>query len=156
MSSKPIKKIVIKDIDELMEMWSIDSSIDDTEPGRETAKIPSLHAKYLQILTHHNLVSKKLLNDYNRLKKIKWEYYSGDLNNPEDLEHYGFPPMTKKVLRQDIPHYIDSDDDLTNILLKKTIHDEIISFCTAVMKELNNRTFQLGNIIKWEQYAGGR
>jgi hypothetical protein len=143
-------------IDALMEEWSKDSAVDETEPGRETGKIPSLHAKYLRILTHHNLICKKLTTDYNRLKRIKFEYYSGDLNNPEDLEHYGFEPMNKKLLKTSVPTYVDSDDDLNNILMKKMVHQEIVDFCTSVMKELNNRTFQLGNIIKWEQFSGGR
>lgn len=143
-------------IDDLMEEWSKDAAIDETEPGRETAKISSLHAKYLRILTHHNLICKKLTADYNKLKRIKLEYYSGDLNNPEDLEHYGFEPMNKKLLKSSVPTYVDSDDDLNSILIKKMIHQEIVDFCTSVMKELNNRTFQLGNIIKWEQFTGGK
>lgn len=143
-------------IDSLMEEWSKDCVVDETEPGRETAKIPVLHAKYLRILTHHNLICKKLTADYNKLKRIKFEYYSGDLNNPEDLEHYGFKPMDKKLLKTSIPTYVDSDIDLNNILMKKMVHQEIVDFCTSVMKELNNRTFQLGNIIKWEQFSGGK
>ena len=143
-------------IDALMEEWLKDSAVDETEPGRETAKIPVLHAKYLRILTHHNLICKKLTADYNKLKRIKFEYYSGDLNNPEDLAHYGFVPMDKKLLKSSVPTYVDSDDDLNNILMKKMVHQEIVDFCTSVMKELNNRTFQLGNIIKWEQFSGGK
>jgi len=142
-------------IDELMEEWSKDSQIDQTEPGRELIKTSSLHSKYLRILTHHNLVCKKLMGDYQKLKKLKWEYYSGDLNNPEDLEQYKFPPMVKKVLRQDIPMYIDSDTELNNILLKKTVHEEIVNFCGSVLKELNNRTWQLKSFIDWEKFTSG-
>jgi hypothetical protein len=143
-------------IDALMEEWSKDAAVDETEPGRETAKIPTLHAKYLRVLTHHNIVVKKLNADYTRMKRIKFEYYSGDLNNPEDLAEHNLQPFTKKLLRQDVMAYVESDPDLNNILLKKVIHQEIVDFCSAVLKELNNRTFQLGNIIKWEQFTGGR
>lgn len=142
-------------IDALTEEWSKDSQVDETEPGRELAKISSLHSKYLRILTHHNLICKKLIGDYSKLKKIKWEYYNGDLNNPDDLKEYGFEPMMKKPLRQDIPMYIDSDTDLNNILLKKVVHEEIVSFCSSVMKELNNRTWQLKSFIDWEKFTSG-
>jgi hypothetical protein len=142
-------------IDALMEEWSTDSKVDETEPGRELSKISSLHAKYLRILTHHNLVCKKLQNDYVRLKKIKWEYYNGDLNNPEDLETYNLQPIMKKILRQDIPIYLDSDNDLNNLLMKKVVHQEIVDFCGSVLKELNNRTFQMNNLIKWEMFTSG-
>jgi hypothetical protein len=143
-------------IDELMEEWSKDSAIDDTEPSRETAKIPNLHSKYLRILTHHRLIVRKLQSDYSNLKSVKWEYYKGDLNNPEDLEKYGWQPMAKTILRQDIPMHLDSDTELNNILLKKVIHEEIVDFCTSVLKEIHNRTYQLGNIIKWETFTGGK
>lgn len=142
-------------IDDLMEEWSKDCRIDDTEPGKETAKIPNLHAKYLRILTHHNLIIRKLQSDYNTLKNVKFQYFSGDLNNPEDLEKYGYEPWMKKVLRQDIPMYLDSDQELNNILLKKVVHQEIVDFCTSVLKEISARTYQLGNIIKWTQFIGG-
>lgn len=142
-------------IDDLMEEWSKDAQVDETEPGREMAKISSLHSKYLRILTHHNLVCKKLTADYNKLKKIKWEYYGGDLNNPEDLEKYGYEPWSKKTLRQDIPQYLDSDTELNNILLKKVVHDEIVNFCSSVLKELNNRTWQMKSLIDWEKFTSG-
>ena len=142
-------------IDDLMEMWSKDAAVDETEPGRELAKISSLHSKYLRILTHDNLICKKLMSDYQKLKKIKWEYYSGDLNNPEDLEQYNLQPMMKKVLRQDIPTYLDSDTDLNAILMKKTVHQEIVDFCGSVLKEINNRTWQMKSLIDWEKFTSG-
>jgi hypothetical protein len=143
------------DIEALMEEWSKDCAIDETEPGRELAKIPTLHSKYLRIMTHHNLKVKKIMGDYHRLRKIKWEYYNGDLNNPEDLAHYNLEPNPKKILRADIPTYLDSDTELNDILLKKLLHEEIVNFCGSVLKELNNRTWQLKTFIDWEKFTSG-
>lgn len=143
-------------IDDLMDMWTKDSPVDITEPSRELERIPSLHSKYLRIMTHHNLIVKKLMSEYQSRRKIKWEYYSGDLNNPEDLATYNFEPMRKKVLRSDISIYLDSDKELNTILLKKVLNEEIVEFCKAVLKELNNRTFQVRSIIDWEKFVGGQ
>lgn len=143
-------------IDELMEEWSKDAPVDETEPSRSIAKIPVLHAKYLRILTHHNLVVKKLTADFNKLKNIKWQYYSGDLNNPEDLEQYGYEPWSRKTLRQDVPILIDGDKELNNILMKKIVHQEVVDFCTSVLKELHSRTFQLKTFCEWERYVSGK
>jgi hypothetical protein len=63
--------------------------------------------------------------------------------------------MMKKVLRQDIPTYLDSDTDLNTILMKKTVHQEIVDFCGSVMKELNNRTWQMKSLIDWEKFTSG-
>ena len=107
-------------------------------------------------MTHHNLLVKKISAEYNTRRKIKWEYFSGDLNNPEDLAKYGLEPMLKKVLRADLQHYLDSDIELNNILLKKVMHEEIVDFCKSVLKELNNRTFQIKSYMEWERFIGGR
>lgn len=142
-------------IESLHEEWAKDAVIDETEPARTLAKTPSLHAKYLQILTHHNLIIKKLMSDYAKLKRLKWEYYNGDLNNPEDLQQYGFEPITKKILRPEIPMYLDADEQLNTILIKKTVHQEIVDACTSILKEINNRTWQLKSIMDWERFTSG-
>jgi hypothetical protein len=143
-------------IELLMEEWVKDAGYDETEPQKAVANIPKLHAKYLRIMTHHNLISKKLTSEYNSRRKIKYDYYSGDLNNPEDLEKYGLEPMMKKVLRSDIGMWLDSDPDLNNILLKKLMHEEIVEFCKNVLKECNNRTWQLRSYMDWERFIGGQ
>lgn len=106
-------------------------------------------------MTHHNLIVKKQMYEYHKMRKIKWEYYNGDLNNPEDLERYGLDPNPKKILRADIPTYLDSDKELNDILLKKVMHEEIVEFCKSVLKELNNRTWQLKTIADWEKFTSG-
>lgn len=141
-------------IDDLMEEWSKDAPLDTTEPTMELSKIPLLHAKYLYILTHHNLIVKKLTSEYNKKKLIKYQYYAGDLNNPEDLEKYGYEPWAKTVLKPNIPMYVDSDEELNNMLLKKMIHQEIVDFCSSVLKEISARGYHLSNIVKWETYIG--
>ena len=143
-------------LDDLMKMWSEDSVIDQTEPDRAMADIPKLHAKYLKILSYHNLVVKKLHGDYQKLKKLKWEYYNGDLNNLEDLKEFNLEPFTKKVIRQDISMWIDADKQLNDILLKKAMNQEIVDATTLILKELHSRTFQIKSIIEWERFTGGK
>ena len=48
------------------------------------------------------------------------------------------------------------DTELNNILLKKVIHEEIVEFCKNVLKELNNRTWQLKEYMSWERFVGGQ
>lgn len=143
------------DVEKLMALWSEDATIDETEPAKELARIPKLHAKYLNIMTHHSLIVKKLHSQYSQRKRIKWEWYNGDLNNPEDLETHKLEPMVKKILRADINMYLESDVELNTILLKKVMNEEIVDFCKAVLKELQNRTWQLKEYIAWEKFTHG-
>jgi Recombination, repair and ssDNA binding protein UvsY len=139
-------------LDNLTQEWMKDAPYDETDPHKALANIPVLHAKYTIILSHHNLISKKLEVDYKKKKKVLWEWYSGDLNNPEDLAEHNLPPNPKKIMRPDIPFMLETDSKLNDILLKKAYHDEIIDVCKSVIKELNNRTFQLNSYIKWKMY----
>ena len=50
----------MKKLEELLDMWKEDSVIDKTEPSRELIKIPTLHSKYLNILSNNKLLSKNL------------------------------------------------------------------------------------------------
>lgn len=140
-------------IEELMESWSKDSIVDETSINSELAKIPKLHSKYLSIMTQHNLIVKKLMTDYYKLKTKKYEYYKGDFSQ-EDYEETGWEIFVKKTGR-DVTMYIDSDKELNNILLKKVVHEEIVDFCKAVLKELNNRTWQLKSYIDYERFLSG-
>ena len=65
--------------------WEKDAVIDSTEPGKELLRIPTLHNKYLNILTQHRIASKRAQANYMRMKKTKWEYYTGKLSQ-EELE----------------------------------------------------------------------
>lgn len=140
-------------LDELLEMWRKDSEIDRTEPGKALLDIPKLHSKYLNILSNHRLLSKEAEFKYNKWKKIKWEYYTGKLDDDE-LKKYGWEPFPL-VLKTDLGTYLDSDEDLNKFSAQKIFHDEIVDVCQAILKELNSRTFQLRDFIAWERFIQG-
>jgi hypothetical protein len=146
--------IIMNNLEEILKEWEKDAEIDQTEPGKELLKIPKLHNKYLTILTKHKMSSKKALFDYNRMKKVKWEYYSGKLSQ-EDLEKYGWEQFNFK-LKSDIPLYLDSDGDLIKLLEKKIYHDEVVSVIESIMGEIKQRAWELKSYIDWERFIGGQ
>ncbi len=141
------------EIDYVLELWKKDSEIDLTEPSREILKIPNLHSRYLTILTKNKVSSKKKLFEYSKLKKIKWEYYTGKMSQ-EDLDKYGWEPF-RFTLKSDITTYLESDSHLIKLMQDKMIHDEICEACTAILKELNNRTWQLREYMTQERFIAG-
>jgi hypothetical protein len=88
------------------------------------------------------------------MRKIKWAYYTGKMSN-EELQKHGWEPF-QFVLKSDITVYLDGDVDLTNLQRKKIYHEEAAAFCTNVMKELNNRTWQLKEFMQWERFINGQ
>ena len=143
----------MKQLDDLLEMWRQDSDIDRTEPGKALLDIPKLHSKYLNILSKHRLLSKEAEFKYNKMKKLKWEYYTGKLDDDE-LKKHGWEPFPF-VLKSDITTYLESDEDLNKYLASKILHDEIVDVCGTILKELNSRTYQLRSFIDWEKFIQG-
>lgn len=144
----------MENLDQVLKMWEQDSVIDQTEPSKELIRIPLLHSKYLNVLVKHKLASKKVHFDYNKMRKIKWEYYTGKLSK-EELEQYGWEPF-QFTLKSDINTYLESDSDLIRLLEKKVYHDEIISVAESILTELKSRTYQLRDFISWEKFIGGQ
>ena len=143
----------MKQIDDLLEMWRQDCDIDKTEPDRELLNIPKLHSKYLNILSQYRMLSKQAEFKYNKMKKLKWEYYTGKLDD-DQLKKLGWEPFPY-ILKSDLSTYLDSDEDLNKYIANKAVHDEIVELCTTIMKELNSRTFQLRDYIGWQKFIQG-
>jgi hypothetical protein len=144
----------MENLEQVLKYWEKDAEMDQTEPGKELLRIPTLHNKYLSILTKHKIASKKAHFDYLRLRKIKIDYYNGRLDQ-EELESRGWQPF-QFVLKSDIGAYLEGDDDLIKMLEKKVYHEECVSVLESVMNELKQRTWQLRDFISWEKFIGGQ
>lgn len=140
-------------LDDVLQMWATDSVIDRTEPGRALIDIPKLHSKYLNILSSHRLLAKEAEFNYNKWRKLKWEYYTGKLDE-EEMKARGWEPFPF-TLKSEINTYLDADEDINKYLAKKLLHEEIVEVCQAILKELNSRTFQLRDVIAWERFIAG-
>jgi len=140
-------------LDDLLAEWAKDSNIDRTEPSKALLDIPKLHSKYLNILSAHRLSIRDAEFKYNRMKKVKWEYYTGKLGD-DDLKKYGWEPFPF-VLKSDITTYLEADEDLSKYLAQRRMHEEIVEVCQSIMKELSARTFQLRDFISWEKFIQG-
>ena len=143
----------MENIEQILNHWERDSVIDQTEPGKELIRIPILHNKYLTILIKHKMASKKANHDFIKMRKLKWEYYTGKLSK-DQLEEYGWEPF-KFTLKSDINIYLEADSDLIRLTEKKVYHEEVIIMIESIMKELNSRTYQLKDFIAWERFIGG-
>jgi len=142
-------------LEALMKEWSSDKVIDPTSMEKETLKISFLHGKYLNIRAHHNILLRKMEADYKLLKGLREDYYQGHLTK-EDCDSRGWDYMQHVLSNPQIARKLDTDPELNKLLLKRIAHEEIVSYCDMVMKSLNNRTWDLGNFIKYQQLTSGR
>jgi len=143
----------MENLEQVLKMWEKDAEIDQTEPGKELIRIPILHNKYLTILTNQKLAAKRINFEYLKMRKVKWEYYTGKLSQ-EELDHRGWEPF-RYTLKSDISLYLESDIDLIKIIERKIYHEEAVSVIESILSELKSRTFQLRDFIQWERFIGG-
>lgn len=144
----------MENLEQVLKNWERDAVIDQTEPGKELIRIPTLHSKYLGILIKHKIAAKKAHFDYLRMRKIRLDYYAGRLSQ-EELEEYGWEPF-QFVLKTDLNAYLEADNDLIKLLEKKVYHEETVSVIESIMGELKNRNWELKSYIDWEKFIGGQ
>tara|TARA_R110000824_G_scaffold49838_27_gene139748 strand:+ start:1629 stop:2066 length:438 start_codon:yes stop_codon:yes gene_type:complete len=141
-------------LEEILELWEKDSNIDNTGLDRESLKIPSLHNKYLKIHASENLDLKRQLHNFKAMERTKFEYYSGKMSE-EDLTEQGWEQFDHKLLKQYIPRYLESDPDLIKMLLKIDYQKEKVETVKSILSNINGRSFNIGNAIKWQQFLNG-
>ncbi len=142
-------------IEELIGMWQEDVKIDETELSRESLKIPNLHGKYLKHFSDERLKLRSLKLKQSQLKQKLLDYYRGDLNNPEDLAEIGREPWPKKVLKQDVSYYVDSDQEMVNLNVKIAYQQELVDVLEEIIKSINTRGFAIKNAIDFLKFANG-
>ena len=97
---------------------------------------------------------KKMKAEYKKLYKLKTEYYKGELDVTE-LAQFGWEPQPLKILKQDIPSYLEADDDIIESSLKIGAQEQKVAYLESILKMIGNRGFQIKSIIDWERFRTG-
>lgn len=141
-------------LDQICEEWRKDASIDSTELGTESLKIPQLHSKYMKIYfdERQRMKAFEFKNKETFLKK--YEYYNGRMSE-EELEASGWEPFVKKLMKNEVDMYLESDKDIIDINMRIEAQKEKIHFLEEVLKNINQRNFQIKNAIEWQRFTNG-
>lgn len=142
------------DLDQIFSEWDKDRSIDNTALDKASLDIPYLHGKYLKLYTHENSVLKRMTAAFKREELIRFNYYSGKLSE-EELKDNQLEPFNLKVMRQDVPRYLEADKKLNGMTLQMELQKEKIDALKSILNMISNRSFQINNAIKWNQFLSG-
>ena len=88
------------------------------------------------------------------LKKYKYEWFAGSLDY-DDMNELGWEPNPLKILRADIPQYIDADKDIIELTLKISYQNEKVDFLEQAIRSLNSRGFNIKSAVEWEKFKVG-
>lgn len=141
-------------LDDLQQAWSNDSSIDRTELGEESLRIPQLHSKYYNLFVEERLTLKKFESVYKKLYKTKFEYYSGTISE-EELKEHDWEPFSLRVLKSDINIYLQSDEELNDLEQKIELQKAKVDFLESIIKNLPARGYQIKAAVEWEKFKVG-
>ena len=142
-------------IDEVIAMWIIDAPLNELDLQRSIYDIPKMLSKYLKLLARSRK-QRILLQRKRKLLQIKlMEYYSGDLNNPKDLEEIKRQPFEKSILNSQIKDYIEADKEMIDLNLSNGYNNELIAILEDIMKSLHNRNFLIKNSIDYQKFISG-
>lgn len=141
-------------IEELNSLWAKDSKIDEAALINESAKIPTLHAKYYGYYVTEVMRLRKAKFDRTELEKAKFEYYNGTLD-PLELKERGWKPNALKILRADIDKYIQSDPDVIKLNMKIAILDETVKYLEDIIRQIHSRNFIIKNMIDYMRFTQG-
>lgn len=131
--------------EKIREMWEKDSVINDVKLDEESLRIPQLHSKYLNLYSDYIMLKEKYELEQKIILRELWEYYSGKSEKPFEL----------KLLKQDIPMYIESDERYQNNLNKIKYYSGIVSFLKEVLSSINSRSFIIKNSIEFKKFING-
>lgn len=142
-------------ISELQEMWSEDCKIDSTNLGQEAVRVPTLHAKYINLLSSTRLNLRKAESDYNNCRRKKYRYYRGEMTKDE-LEEEGWSQWQgAKPLKNEIDEFLQGDADLNKLTDKIEYFKTVLYQLEQIIRSINSRTWDIKSSIEWQKFTNG-
>ena len=133
-------------------MWKKDSVIDNDLYCEESTKVPQLHMKYMEFFNTYSLMKRERELEYSQLVKDKWLYYKGKAPSSVYKE---MPFDLKLTTKEEITMFIDADEDIRKLQYKIAYIEQTLAFLESVLRQINNRTYQIKNAIEWEKFKSG-
>jgi len=144
-------------LEQVLEEWATDSQLPRNNLDEASRQTPTLHAKYLTILSNTKLKLRKAEMDQKSLLKQKWLWYNGKMSEEEVKElGWDYDPLNGlKVIKGEMDYYYDSDKEIQQSELKIQYLKTLIDTLNEIVNNLNWRHQTIGNMIKWKVFEAG-
>lgn len=141
-------------LSDIIDSWKKDAPIDDLNLDLEAARIPTLHSKYITLLSEaRSRLRGLVIERKNVIRKLR-DYYLGS-SSQEELEEMGREPYLHRVLKNEVMTYIEADALLIDMDTKISVQEEKVEVLTEIMKAINNRNFAIKSMIEWKRLMVG-
>lgn len=142
-------------LSEIQEQWEKDSVIDELNLGHESTRVPTLHAKYLSVLSKVKLQQRKAESDYYNTRRLKYKYYRGEMTRDE-LEENGWTQWQgNKPLKNEMDEFLQCDGDLIQLQDKVEYFRTVIYTLEQILRSINSRTWDIKTAVEWHKFTNG-
>jgi hypothetical protein len=73
----------------------------------------------------------------------------------DQLKELNWEPFQYKILKSELPMYLDGDEDVSQHLIKMELQQEKVGVLDQIIKSINNRNFVFKNYIDWKKFENG-
>ena len=142
-------------LSEIQQMWEEDSTINETNLGRESIRVPNLHAKYLNLLSKSKLQLRKAESEYYNTRRLKYRYYRGEMSREElaGLEWEQF--QGNKPLKNEMDEFLQCDKDLIELQDKIEYFKTVIYTLEQILRSINSRTWDIKTAVEYQKMTNG-
>ena len=144
-------------LEALIEEWIDDAPVDFVDLDRASLGIPELHGKYMRKLADARPRLRGLEQRRKELFRTLHEYYRGDLNEPEMQKNIGRPLWSKRVVKTEIPMYVEGDEEMVDLETRIGYTKEYVDTCLEILKQINGRAWVIKNALEYRrltQFSG--
>jgi hypothetical protein len=142
-------------LNELLEMWSLDANIDEEHLDRESIANSKLHSKYLNHLMYFKSKYIALTSEYNLLRQKKFRYYRGEFTQDELIVEGWSQFQGTKPLKSEMEERLLGDQDLNRLTIKISYVKLIIETIESIMNQLKSKDWEIKNAIAFKVFVAG-
>lgn len=142
-------------LDEIQEMWEIDSEIDDNHLGEASTTSAKLHSKYLKLLIDAKLKLAKVKSDYNTLRQTRFRYFRGEMGREELKDRQWDQYQGTKPLKNEMDEILKGDTELSKVELRIEYLNTMVYALESIMTSIRGRDWAVKNGIEWKKFLAG-
>lgn len=145
-------------LEQVLEHWKNDCTIDDMELDKSSRETPKLHAKYLELLSLAKLQKSRKEQEFKRLLKDKFMWYNGKMDRVQmDEKGWDYDPYQglTKPMKSDMDYWYDSDPQIQQVQAQIDYWKTMIDTLSDILSNVTWRHQTIANMIRWRQFTSG-
>jgi len=142
-------------LEDLMEQWKVDSTIDKNHLDTASIRTANLHQKYLDELTQYKIKIFGLDKKYLEMKGLRSRYYNGQMTKQELIDYGWDQYQYKTPMKSELERLLETDTHLLEIKDKTSYFTFCFEYCEEVLKALRDRNYQIKAAIDFIKFQAG-